>query len=86
MTYSDEEFTTKLAEFLASLKTPTRDVVLLIADYDENGDAAMQMLATHESLEDAVDQMIHVVETELGIDEDDDDQPELPFVEKVTLQ
>lgn len=84
---SDEE-TTRIAEFLASMKTANRDVALVIADYDENGEASMSLLATHENLEDAVDQMLHVVECELGDDEDsdDDDQPELPFIEKVTLQ
>jgi hypothetical protein len=88
VTYSDEE-TARIAEFLTSLKTSTRDVALVIADYDGNGDATMSLLATHESLDDAVDQMLHVVECELEIDEDDsddDDQPELPFVEKATLQ
>lgn len=77
----------ELAELLSKLKTENRDLILIVADYDEHGAAAMRMLATHDDMDQAIDQIIFVAEqeTECTCGECDDDQPELPF-EKVTLQ
>ncbi len=79
----------ELAELLVSMKTPTRDVIIIVADYDSNGDASMRMLATHDDLDQAIDQIIFVAEQETEEctcgECDDDDQQELPFT-KVTLQ
>ncbi len=89
MTFSVKD--DELAELLVSMKTPTRDVIIIVADYDTNGDASMRMLATHDDLDQAIDQIIFVAEQETEectcgmCGDEDDDQPELPFT-KVTLQ